>query len=268
MSFLKKVIDYYVKNLTGKKFVLVANYNLHKLFTGNTTRLKYYKNIGYQIKYDQKFRYFPTPECATYLYWNGVNQRGDTIGRSYFLDLIIFKHGDKVIDCGANLGDLKLYFDNIKVNIEYLAFEPNPYISEFLQKNISPSKHYEVALWDKTTIKKFFVSTETADSSLLEHPFTNEVLRVETKRLDDLEFGKIRLFKVEAEGTEIEVLMGAEKILKDIDYISADLGFERGMSQENTIPSVVNYLHSKNFELISAIAPSGRMTFLFKNLSS
>lgn len=103
---------------------------------------------------------------------------------------------------------------------------------------------------------------------MIKHPFTNQILKVEAKRLDKLEFRKIRLFKVEAEGAEIEVLMGAEKILKNIDYISADLGPERDMDQKNIIPAVINYLLYKNFELVEAAAPSNRRTFLFKNLAS
>lgn len=251
--------------MTGTKIVLAINYNLHAIMTSNNNRLRYIKNSGYLIKYGKNFRVFPTPECATYLYWNGVSNRGLTIGRSYFLDSIIFKDGDIVIDCGANLGDLKLYFDNLKVDIEYIAFEPNLYVCSYLQKNISPSKHYQIALWNESATKEFFVSTHTADSSLINHPFTNQILKVEARRLDELEIRKIKLFKVEAEGAEIEVLMGAEKILKNIEFISADLGPERGMDQKNTITAVTNYLLSKNFELVEAIAPSNRLTFLFKN---
>lgn len=269
ISFLKRrLIAYYITNLTGSKTILSINYNFHAIMTSSNNRIKYIKNSGYEIKYGKKFRVFPTTECATYLYWNGVSHRGSSIGRGYFLDSIIFKDGDIVIDCGANLGDLKLYFDNIKVNIEYIAFEPNPYICNYLQKNIFPSKHHQIALWNEDATKEFFVSTHSADSSLIKHPFTDQILKVEAKRLDELEFRKIRLFKVEAEGAEIEVLMGAEKILKNIDYISADLGPERGMDQKNTIPAVTNYLLSKNFELVEAIAPSNRRTFLFKNLAS
>lgn len=236
--------------------------------TSNDNRIKYIKNTGYRIRYGKNFIVFPTTECATYLYWNGVCNRGLSIGRSYFLDSIIFKDGDIVIDCGANLGDLKLYFDNIKVNVEYIAFKPNPNICTYLQKNIFPSNHYQIALWNESATKEFFVSHHTADSSLIRHPFTNQILKVQAKRLDELEFRKIKLFKVEAEGAEPEVLIGAEKILKNIEFISADLGPERGMDQKNTIPAVTNYLLSRNFELVYAISPSNRRTFLFKNLAS
>lgn len=269
MSYLKRRwTDYYRTQLTGEKHILSINYNLHQILTKSNNQMKYTKNIGYQIKYGKSIRYFPTPECATHLYWKNVSHRGLTIGRSYFLDSISFKANDIVIDCGANVGDLQLYFDLLKINIEYIAFEPNPNICNFLAKNIFPSKHHQIALWNESGKKKFFVSTDTADSSMIKHPFTDKIIDVEAKRLDELESRKIRLFKVEAEGAEIEVLKGAENILKNIDYISADLGPERGMDQKNTIPIVTNYLLSKNFELVEAIAPSQRRTFLFKNLAT
>lgn len=269
MSFIKRRLTaYYLTHLTGEKHLLSINYNLHQILTNSNNRMKYMKNVGYQIKYGESVRYFPTPECATYLYRKNVSSRGLTIGSGYFLDSISFQDGDIIIDCGANVGDLKLYFDLLKINIEYIAFEPNPNIYNFLAKNIFPSKCYQIALWNESGQKSFFVSTDTADSSMIEHPFTDKIMNVEVKRLDELESRKIRLFKVEAEGAEIEVLKGAENILKNIDYISADLGPERGMEQKNTIPSVTNYLLSKNFELVEAIAPSNRRTFLFKNLAT
>jgi len=73
------------------------------------------------------------------------------------------------------------------------------------------------------------------------------------------------LLKLEAEGGEPEVLMGCIEILQNIDYISADLGFERGVSEENTFPEVINFLLYNGFNVVKAIAPSGRNTVLFKN---
>ena len=268
MSFIKRRLTaYYLTHLTGEKRLLSINYNLHQILTNSNNRMKYIKKVGYQIKYGERLRHFPTPECATHLYWKNVSHRGLTIGSGYFLDSISFKNGDIIIDCGANVGDLKLYFDLLKINIEYIAFEPNPDICKFLAKNISPSKHHQIVLWNESGQKKFFVSTHTADSSMIEHPFADRIINVKARRLDQLESRKIRLFKVEAEGAEIEVLMGAERVLKNIDYISADLGPERGMNQKNTIPAVTNYLLSKNFELVEAISPSQRRTFLFRNLA-
>lgn len=84
-------------------------------------------------------------------------------------------------------------------------------------------------------------------------------------RLDQVESRKIKLLKLEAEGGVLEVLHGARGILRNIAYIAADLGFERGPNEENTIPAVVNFLLASKFDLIKAIAPSRRETFLFRN---
>ena len=74
---------------------------------------------------------------------------------------------------------------------------------------------------------------------------------------------KIKLLKLEAEGAEPEALAGCEKLLKNIEYISADLGFERGANEESTIEDVTNFLLSRNFRLVKFELP--RVVALFVN---
>ena len=47
-----------------------------------------------------------------------------------------------------------------------------------------------------------------------------------------------------------EILKGSKKILRKIEYISADEGFERGLKEESTLPKVCNLLINNSFELI------------------
>ena len=61
---------------------------------------------------------------------------------------------------------------------------------------------------------------------------------------------KIKLFKIDAEGNEPEVLMGATSLLKNTEYISVDFGDERGIEQKTTIVDVNNFLTENNFNLI------------------
>ncbi|MEK9614503.1 MAG: hypothetical protein VW080_11350, partial [Flavobacteriaceae bacterium] len=74
---------------------------------------------------------------------------------------------------------------------------------------------------------------------------------------------KIKLIKLEAEGFEPEIIEGLRKNLKNVEYISADLGFERGVNQETTAPKVINYLLKNGFKLLAF--GESRNTFLFKN---
>ena len=51
--------------------------------------------------------------------------------------------------------------------------------------------------------------------------------------------------------------------MQNIEYISADLGFERGLKQDTTLPDVSNILIREGFEMISFNGP--RLVALFKN---
>ena len=76
---------------------------------------------------------------------------------------------------------------------------------------------------------------------------------------------RIKLFKLEAEGFEPEILEGAEEILQTIEFISIDGGYERGKNQEETFSKLCNNLISKKFTLKYINFIWGRA--LFKNSS-
>jgi hypothetical protein len=120
-----------------------------------------------------------------------------------------------------------------------------------------------MGLWKECSQLDFYVSSDGADSSIIEPPSYTEKITVKTNRLDNLINEKIKLFKVEAEGAEPEVLMGTENILKNIEYISADLGFERGINSESTLVPVLNWLLNHEFELVAI--SHDRICALFKN---
>ena len=196
-------------------------------------------------------------------YLKGIHFRGEEIGERYLLNNIEFFHGDIVFDCGANLGDFLLWFQNRKTDISYHAFEPSPEEYKLLKANIG--KHYSkrVALWNEPTNRDFYISSQKADSSLIEPRKYTNILCVNTERLDSFIDEEIKLLKLEAEGCELEVLEGAGEKINKIKYISADLGPERGVNQESTFVPVLNFLKQKNFSLIKY--NSHRFTALFKN---
>ena len=73
-----------------------------------------------------------------------------------------------------------------------------------------------------------------------------------------------KLLKIDAEGHELEVLLGAKNTLSNIEYIAVDMGAEKGDKGENTVALVTNYLLSQNFGLVNF--KENRTTGLFKNL--
>ncbi len=215
-------------------------------------------------KYELSFRH---EAQAYYACKRGIVKRTQILGDCYFLPLIPFEPGDTVVDCGANVGELKFYFTENKLPIEYIGIEPSPLEYECLKENVAPSQTLNIGLWDSDGELDFFVSSQMADSSFIEPPTYEKIIKVQTRRLDSLFTNrKIKLLKLEAEGAEPEVLYGCEKILDRIEYISADLGFERGVDQTSTLAAVTNYLLPNGFEMVKI--QQGRLTALFRNSGS
>ena len=71
------------------------------------------------------------------------------------------------------------------------------------------------------------------------------------------------MLKLEAEGAEPEILEGLGKKIDLVEFISADLGYERGINCESTLAPVTNFLLSRGFDLIDI--SHGRICALYKN---
>ena len=184
-------------------------------------------------------------------YLDGFAHRSDYIGRTYMLSLIPFYDGDLVVDCGANMGDLEMYLRENAPTVKYIGFEPNPHDFVCLQRNVGASRSRNIGLWNQEGSIPFYVNDTQASSSFIEPPKFTRVVDIQASTLSHQIINKkIRLLKLEAEGAEPEVLEGAISILNSIDYISADVGPERGIHEENTRDTVINFLEANGFELI------------------
>lgn len=204
----------------------------------------------------------------------GYRARGLRLGNEYVLDRITFSDGDVVIDVGANTGDLALYFVAIGVKVTYFAIEPSPREFQCLTSNlkensaVSGCHPFNVAVWNENVEgMSFFVKSDKADSSLFPVQGATQNIPVPVRRLDSFdelrELDVIKLIKVECEGAEPEALAGAEAILSRVEYISVDVGFERGTDKEATLPAVANFLISRGFECVGF--EGSRYVLLFMN---
>lgn len=121
-----------------------------------------------------------------------------------------------------------------------------------------------MGLWNEDSSLQLFISSRNADSSFFQPETFTATCTIPTKRLDAIIDQPIRLLKLEAEGAEPEVLQGCMGLLERIDYISADLGFERGPEQESTLAPVTNFLLANGFEMVAFRA--GRIVVLYRNV--
>lgn len=240
-------------------------FNFRALSLGRTVRFRHIGNGLYLANDCQNYRYFMSKTQNFSSYLKGFQERALQLEKDYLLTKIKFIKDDLVIDCGANVGDLKLYFDLNNLIIDYIALEPSPNEYKCLEKNIAPSRSINKGLWFDNDKLDFFVSSDHADSSFIKPLTYTHIKSIPVTRMDQLFKNniKIKLFKLEAEGAEPEVLIGCGQLLNNIEYISADLGYERGQDQETTFFNVTNFLLQNNFEIVDVNFT--RLVALYRN---
>ncbi|HEV7231957.1 MAG TPA: FkbM family methyltransferase, partial [Bacteroidia bacterium] len=124
------------------------------------------------------------------------------------------KQGPKIIDCGANIGMAVLYFKKNYPQSSVLAFEPNPYVFEILERNIRENKlentkAFNVALSDTNGSIDFYLGSElgSQQGSLFSSRGGDNKLAVEARKLSDyINHEKFDLIKIDVEGAEVQIL--------------------------------------------------------------
>ena len=245
------------KNFSGKNICLFLN-----IFFKFDGKLVFEKNRYIKISKD-KSKQLNYPNLRVTRILLNESEFLNHLFDSYLLNIPNFESGDKVLDCGANVGELFLAFENLKLDIDYLGFEPDPNVFECLEINTNKS-NYNCALSDRKGEVDFYIDSSGGNSSIHESSETKLKTKVESRLLNDfIKNEKIKLLKIDAEGNELEVLLGGEDNLHNIAYISVDCGAEKGMSQETTFVEVNNYMTSKNFEIVAI--NEKRLVCLYKN---
>jgi len=257
------LLNYLLLKTSGSLYCFLFNINfyLQKI----STRAKY--KSGFYNFFDNNFSIFViNKRYGFFAYCNGLTKRALWLHEDYCVDQINFQSNDVIIDCGANVGDFYLKFKFLNINIKYYAFEPGFQEMKCLKKNIKNQKLSSVALFNQNKIMNFYYKPSNADNSLIKMKNFSTEYSVEAKRLDFVikDNVKIKLFKVEAEGAEPEVLQGAINVLKNIEYICVDCSPERGEEQKDTLHEVQTILLKNNFSIIKFNKNSYRI--LAKNL--
>lgn len=134
--------------------------------------------------------------------------------------------GDIFVDVGANLG----FYSKIAkdLNATVIAFEPEPNHLRFLKRNSGLyDRLYGVAVADKPGQRVFYIagddnpgaSSLVKGSKVLKGGIYRSKVNVDVQTLDDLLIGsydidKIKLIKIDVEGSEEQVIRGMRELLK------------------------------------------------------
>jgi FkbM family methyltransferase len=243
-----------------------AFYNVVNIALMRPVRIGYDSDSALYFVRDGQEKLYIAHSMRNLRYKRGIKGSRDRLAGIYHLDQVTYQAGDVFIDCGAHVGELGMWVrDN---DVEYHGFEPDDDAANACDQNLFGGEKNinRCCLWHQDTTVKLHKKTNTADSSVLEIKSFTEACEVPAIRLDsyckDKGITRVRLFKLEAEGAEPEVLQGATEMLGFTDYVTVDCGYERGLKQEHTVVEVANMLCDRGFRLAAA-RMTKRATFLF-----
>lgn len=251
--------------------ISVAAANLNFFLKRSKLRISFdYQKKLFCVKDGDRYHFFGNLERGLDLYSDGLEARARKLFNSYLLGNIKFADDDIVIDCGANYGDLWLSFKTLINERNYITFEPGLREHLSIIENSPGGIHNLKGLSASEGISKFFVNERSADSSVVEPKHFSHVVEVETTNLSkcihDNEIGKVKLFKLEAEGYEPEIIAGSLKVLDKIEYIALDGGYERGPAQAETFTDLCNTLYGHGFELVAVNFKWARALFVNRKM--
>lgn len=172
-------------------------------------------------------------------YRQGIDARLASVARRYGLnDISPENEGEWVLDVGGYMGEWSLYM--LRRGFNVLVIEPDPNAAWCLKKNLtlhapkglSWLHDPRVALNEGKSVT-FHSEPTNADGSVFPSGTNkSKAITLQAERLDDIVADRIgdqpiRAMKMDAEGAEPEVLMGATKVLASCRRIGIDAGAER-----------------------------------------
>jgi len=129
-----------------------------------------------------------------------------------------------IIDCGANLGMSVIYFKTIYPDAEIVAFEADPYIFSFLEKNVKSYQFLDVnvinkAVWNNSDDTLSFLREGGAGGRIQEKSNGFSFVDVRTIRLKGFLNKKIDFLKIDIEGAEYNVIKDCADELKNVQNL-------------------------------------------------
>ena len=224
---------------------------------GRQMDIQFHKDLGLFRIVEQGLELYVARRTRLRLFHRGLRGRLDYLVDSYSVPPDAVGAGDIVIDCGANVGEFSVAMELNGATVH--AFEPDDEEFQALSLNLAreTSTAWHFGCSSSTGWAYLDRKNEQGDSKLL-GPNQNPagLQKIPTTSLDDWaeknlsQDASIKLLKLEAEGGELAVLMGATNVLKRTRFICADLG-EGEDGVENAVAPVVSFLLSRGYTILS-----------------
>lgn len=176
-----------------------------------------------------------------------------------------------VIDVGGNLGQFTIASAKLFKDPLIFTFEPMPKCAEKISqfsKKIKNLSVFPIAIGESPGQVSFQVNSHIQASSILPLASSHlssfpdakeiEVIEVEVKTLDSVlaehEFKSPVLLKIDTQGYEANVIRGASKTLKRVDYVLLEVSFKELFRGEMLFPEILKLMESNHFRFLRPIS--------------
>jgi len=171
-----------------------------------------------------------------------------------------------IFDVGAATGEFSIKFSQLFTTAQIHSFEPQLAFFSILQSN-SQNRWFSnmMALSNKKETLNFYLTSSRASSSLFHPNVTNtgwdsylnvsDTIIVETNTIENYciqhSIQRINLLKIDAQGSELNILKGAEQMLREgnIDVIYTEVLFMPFYKDQPLFHDIAVFLELYNYKL-------------------
>ncbi|MBU79565.1 MAG: hypothetical protein CMD29_05530 [Flavobacteriales bacterium] len=169
-----------------------------------------------------------------------------------------------LIDIGAR-GEIQKIWKPLVSNLKIIGFEPDKEEFNKLVVENPKKKYFNTALSNKREKSKLFITKDPSCSSLFKSHIENinvfeshnweskrlvSTQNIQCDRLDELFDGEVDYIKIDTQGSELKILMGAEKTL--INYhpiVSCETWCTEVYKDAPKFNEVINYMDKLGYEV-------------------
>ena len=189
-----------------------------------------------------------------------------------FLTKNVFLKDPIIFDIGSHKGKVVSLMNNLYKNALVYCFEPNELLNTNLKKIGENINVYNYAIGEKNEEKEIFINKIDLTNTLSQinknslylkiknfisgkSNNTNNLKKVKVISLDNFckinEIKKIDFLKIDVEGYEYKVLLGAKDVIKNVNYVMLEVQ-KNDMYKDYSKENIENFLKKNNFILIKS----------------
>lgn len=169
-----------------------------------------------------------------------------------------------LIDVGAR-GEVQSIWKPLMSNLKIIGFEPDEEEFKNLVFKNPKNKYFNIALSDKNEAQKLFITNDPSCSSLYKPNFDYikifepinwvskkivSTVDLKCERLDLLYSDEVDYIKIDTQGSELKILMGAEEILvNQHPIVSCETWCSEIYENAPNFNQIINYMDSLGYEI-------------------